>query len=323
LTMNFEKLLQEALAKATESLGAEAPPDVLYHYTSLPAVVAIIGAGTLHASDIRFLNDRTELQFAWGTANAVLKKLAASAPPGVSQEAISALASGPSHFLQLFGGAFAVSFSTQADLLSQWRAYADDGAGVALGLSVDQGFEVIGSTRASVTLSRIRYDEHDQADLLESSLRTISEAIARASKENDGAEAERIPWQAARQAVTSLVVGLAAWIKNPAFTEEQEWRAVVPYRGPFSPLDITDVRLAPRGLVPYCQIRPAAIAPIESRLPIKEIVLGPKINGLQEEAFFTYLAKQGYQAAEPGRLGRHDGVERKMVLIRRSRAPYR
>jgi hypothetical protein len=269
------------------------------------------------------LNDRTELQFAWGTANAVLKKLAPTAPPGVSQEGISALASGPSHFLQLFGGAFVVSFSTHADQLGQWRAYADDGAGVALGFSVHQGFEVVGSARAGVTLSRIRYDEHDQAQLLERSLATISEAIGHASKEGHSAELERQRWDTARQAVRSLVVGLGAWIKNPAFTEEQEWRAVVQYRGPFSPLDITDVRLAPRGLIPYCQIRPTSTSPIEARLPIKEIVLGPKVSGLQEEAFFTYLAKRGYEAAEPGSIGRDDGVERKMVVIRRSRAPYR
>lgn len=66
-----------------------------------------------------------------------------------------------------------------------------------------------------------------------------------------------------------------------------------------------------------------SIAPTETQLSIKEIVLGPKFSGLQEEAFFTYLAKQGYDAAEPGRMCRDDGVERKMILIRRSRSSYR
>ncbi len=321
--MSFEAQLQEALTKAADSLGNEPAPDVLYHYTSLPAAAAILDGAALHASDIRFLNDRTELQFAWGTASAALKKIAATAPPGVPREAISELAGGPSHFLQLFGGAFAASFSTEADLLSQWRGYADDGAGVALGFSVREGFEVIGGGSTAVTLSRIRYQEQEQAQLLESSLRDIAERVTHANQGNDGIEAERMRWDAARRAVRSLVAGLGAWIKNPAFAEEHEWRAVVPYRGPFSPLDITDVRLAPRGLIPYCQIRPASIARAETQLSIKEIVLGPKFSGLQEEAFFTYLAKRGYEAAEPGRLCRQDGAERKMVMIRRSRAPYR
>jgi hypothetical protein len=103
-----------------------------------------------------------------------------------------------------------------------------------------------------------------------------------------------------RDGAVSAMLTLAALqgtiIKNPAFSEECEWRAVVPYLGPLSPIHLTRVRRGRIGLVPYCELR-ANGESSQPSLPLTEIVVGPRFDGLQLNAFITYLAVNGYKAA--------------------------
>ena len=46
----------------TRQLFATPPRETLYHYTSLTGVLGIVGSAELRASDIRYMNDSTELR---------------------------------------------------------------------------------------------------------------------------------------------------------------------------------------------------------------------------------------------------------------------
>ena len=50
------------LESITKQVFATAPGDTLYHYTSVSGLLGIVNSGVLRASDIRYMNDSTELR---------------------------------------------------------------------------------------------------------------------------------------------------------------------------------------------------------------------------------------------------------------------
>src|SRR3954470_9187707 len=116
---------------------SHAAPDILYHYTRLDAFKAIVAHRLLWLSDIAKMNDAKErlwisevFQRIWGAR--------AKAGEGVSEAG---------HYFYDFQldttPVFICCFSEDGDLLSQWRAYTDDGRGVAIGFRTTRlGFPV-------------------------------------------------------------------------------------------------------------------------------------------------------------------------------------
>jgi hypothetical protein len=109
-------------------LTHEDVPRTLYHYTSLDALVSIVQSKRLRASNIRFLNDRTESLRLKESVVEILQKRAASAEDEeIVRVIVDLLGAHPtqSHFV--------ASLSEKCDLLSQWRAYCPSGLGVSIG----------------------------------------------------------------------------------------------------------------------------------------------------------------------------------------------
>jgi len=123
---------------------------IVYHYCSLEAFLAIIQSKCLRLSDINTMNDSHEMHWAYS-------KLA---------EAANSIAEFDEIFLEEFDDVFSklqlsslpliACLSKDGDVLSQWRAYADDGAGVALGLDTAL------LKKLSVRFGQVVYAEIDQ-----------------------------------------------------------------------------------------------------------------------------------------------------------------
>jgi hypothetical protein len=125
----FER--DDAFAKFHLSFAMKHLPAELFHYTSSDSFLAIINSQCLLATERSYLNDPQE--FRWGLS--ALQKdldshLAKQYSPDFVDQAKIALAEKEQDDLRLF----VLSFSANPDLLSQWRAYASDGTGVAIGL---------------------------------------------------------------------------------------------------------------------------------------------------------------------------------------------
>nr|VFK80984.1 MAG: Protein of unknown function (DUF2971) [Candidatus Kentron sp. SD] len=113
-----------------------------------------------------------------------------------------------------------MSLSRSPEILSQWRAYAADGTGLALGFS-----ETFLNSREIEPVS-CQYESHEShaKSSVEKHLSLI-EATYKA-REKYQAVNEFTPWvRGNRERFYSLVQDLIA-IKNPAFREEQEVRAI-------------------------------------------------------------------------------------------------
>jgi hypothetical protein len=110
---------------------AENEPDfagrsrLVYHYTSMSGLKAIVESGRLRATHYDYLNDPDELVYCkklWGDHLRIANPDDGDVP--------------------FFGEAYIVSFSELEDDLTLWRTYGDNGAGVSIGVPLDSEFIV-------------------------------------------------------------------------------------------------------------------------------------------------------------------------------------
>jgi hypothetical protein len=111
-------------------------------------------------------------------------------------------------------------FSSEPDLLSQWRAYSDDGAGYAIGFSRIHIETIISSINLGLSLVPINYDEHKQEEMISPMVETLQEILDKYKKEKS------FNPKSAIVRLGSKIRNLAIGCKNPGFSEEKEWRIV-------------------------------------------------------------------------------------------------
>ncbi len=100
----------------------------LYHYCSNAAFVSIVSTREIWASEFSLSNDLLEGKWIRETFKEFCRE------KGVRDLEQSKLLEDMATVAGIIGGV-GFCMSEEADLLSQWRAYADDGAGVSIGFS--------------------------------------------------------------------------------------------------------------------------------------------------------------------------------------------
>ncbi len=111
-------------------------PKKLWHYTSVQGFQGIVTSKGIFATDVRFLNDRTEFIHAREVASQVVAETdeyGANFFPAkeYSKKAVdSAFSTGPLSADRL--QVFVASFSEAEDQLSQWRGYSQGSSGVSI-----------------------------------------------------------------------------------------------------------------------------------------------------------------------------------------------
>jgi hypothetical protein len=118
------------------------PNDVMYHYTSQSAAESILTSRRMRATDLHAMNDPRELTFG---RELIAQRLKVAIRRGRNELRAGFL---QSTFRLLTGMAkqsscFSISFSEDPRLPRQWRNYAADGAGVALGWSIEETLPVV------------------------------------------------------------------------------------------------------------------------------------------------------------------------------------
>lgn len=151
----------------------------LYHYCSTTSFNSIVQSRAIWLSSLSLANDTMEGKLVYTT----LRRLADQ--DGLDAAVIEQLLRNVDGLEKLFDG-LGFCLSNEGDLLSQWRGYASDASGVAIGFSNDylkyfskQSLNLKGV--ASFTLEKVFYDplEHEKH------VRAIYERIKKAIK--DGA----------------------------------------------------------------------------------------------------------------------------------------
>jgi len=166
------KAIVEYDAKATKVLQAflntveaKTPPGVLYHYTNDAGLAGIVESGRLWFSDIFAQNDPSELRHGLGVAIDLLKSRATDARPEIATFASQLERLDLDAGIEAAGHFFICCFSADGDDLGQWRAYADNGQGFALGFdtsAIEDAFTKIkGKPIKQHSTFHVTYDDNE------------------------------------------------------------------------------------------------------------------------------------------------------------------
>jgi hypothetical protein len=264
-------------------------PEVLYHYCGVQGLKGIIEGKAIWLSDVRYCNDYMEHNWLKEKYDEVIDCLRHQSPV----EFHEALAAEKANYREHL--AFIACFSTECDVLSQWRAYADDGAGFAIGFNLNYFNLNMSPPRygleESIThgLFPVCYDEKNQKRQIE---RVIDHYRQKASPTMDPSEVKKL----AEECYFNLQM-VSITCKNPAFAEEKEWRIV--YRPIIwrkaTGLEIhggnskIDFRTSRSNLIPYFSFE---FSVQRQCRPIEKIVLGPKQSLSRERDVLTWFLDQ-------------------------------
>lgn len=193
-----------------EQLERTPAPSELYHYTSAAGLHGILSQKSVWATIVHFLNDSQEFQHAISIARRMLRDGYRANNPQVCDALSRSLD-------QIKGvNVSAFSLTQNGDLLSQWRGYCPPGGGYSLGFITARMRPHL--QRQGFLLAPCVYAFAQQQELLA----PILEKAIREYREADTEEK--------RQVVLSMFFlefsRIAPLLKDSAFSEEQEWRAV-------------------------------------------------------------------------------------------------
>lgn len=272
-------------------------PPSLFHYTDAGGLLGILRDSKLWASDLRFLNDAQEAIYALELFKSALGDLR---NPALEE-------SHPSHqYSEEFGRTFegykrgvadelgspkfpvyVTCFCESGDLLSQWRAYGTDH-----GYTIEFNAEAIESAAEEIPgyhpdrmLMAVRYGREAAVQVLSTALQNVL------SDTNLGHVGVHAHYMALR-----LTAMLAA-VKHPGFSEEREWRTVIPFesyeayaRMESPERNLTRFRSSSIAIVPYIEI------PFP-REAVVRIRVGPGRHAdIRQQGVQRLLDSRGYQA---------------------------
>lgn len=263
----------------------------MYHYCPTDALLKILESKTIWLSDFKTTNDKMEGRWADD-----LLSLPNDLPH--REDILSALSL--ERHLAYRGPTYVACFSLEGDLLSQWRGYANDGQGVAIGFRADlvakrPPFEIgLSYSDYELTAVDVVYDKGEQRRYLQQLLSWyVEECQGKSGSEPEG----MVP------ALLVFLDHLRASMKNPGFSEERERRII------FKPQGFKyDGRRSFKGTknLMEAHVRAAVDRIIEYfdyPLPedaVREVVLGPK-NESTEETINLVLSSNGFSNARVSR----------------------
>jgi Protein of unknown function (DUF2971) len=304
----YNTWIDAELKKIQEATKVEA---TLYHYTNVGGLRGIIQNECIWFTDFRHMNDPSEVIHGIDMARDVIRDVRTGADGRVDLflQCLADMMT-PANFsraLEYFIG----SFSRASDDLGQWRAYADNGRGVAIGFAPHL-FRVENTTNKkpdeAAFVSPVIYDvgqvcgRHGMA-IEKAAEIFLNTANAHAHLLNGIAVGLPFMQEFARAVIASPLIWNCLTSKHPAYAHEEEVRLIIlGMHDKLRPYIQTRIRGAE--IVPYIPYKMA----VGKEHSIGHILVGPAANPDAERTVKTMLESLGIT---------HD------IPISRSLIPYR
>jgi hypothetical protein len=259
----------------------------LYHYTSIAGLNSIVRSGKVWASDCRYLNDQRELARA---VEMFLEKF-----EGVSREILS----WAFHWHNFSRCHCVFSLSRSPKVLSQWRAYAEDGRGAAIGFNAKN----LSGRNGNLSRSLVDCVYEDHEGFIEGLISQSEQEVEDLLRMHEEARALNTFWQAIENNPKSLEILYCELlrIKNPAFAEEQEVRLVINV-----PARLVQTRVAGGLIIPYVEHEFVEEGDRDYlSVIVPEIWLGPKSDERNMHALTAVFQQLGWVPGLGPGLGLH------------------
>jgi hypothetical protein len=190
-------------------------PPVVYHFTDVAGLVAIVESKAIWATLATSLNDASEGSYALELAEKAVSEF--DDAPLFANRVKEFLNPSADAAQRAVWYPFVASFCARADSALHWLHYGRQGTGVALGFRTEQlessGFELL----------QVLYDPNEQKALVHAVLKNVIEAL-RQTDDDAVANPENGWFDVAAHITASFLRATAPFLKSPAFEAEQEWR---------------------------------------------------------------------------------------------------
>lgn len=283
LGLEIKEKVQEVLDEFNEP---QSETRFVYHYTNLEGLLGILKEKRFRASSSIYLNDKKE--FTNGLEVFSQDLFANFCGSDISKVVLEELGR-----VQV-SNKFVTSFSVESDLLSQWRGYADDGRGVAVGIDRLKFKELLDDNLdINVEDFFVIYDDDRKKEIARKVVSVVLSNIH--DKISDNSEVIKF----AQNELVKNAVRVAGYFKDSAFKEEKEFRFE---KSLDLNTNLSDVfhRISKNGLlVPYTHITVNTVPFKSNSLPISKIIIGPSLNfELNKRAIQQMLLKSEYNLDE-------------------------
>lgn len=271
--------------------------DTLYHYCSTPAFYSIVQSNSIRLSSLLQSNDYSEGAL---VTESVIGRLRAD---GHVDPFIVKTLEEIFHLAVLEYECLAFCLSAADDLLSQWRGYASDCAGVAIGFPrsylEDLAMQHCSDMRRTF-LCQVDYSPNAAAAEISGLYEEMKELIDKgafsstafnlsASKNTNDDVHPAMATEMFHDYLENAWIDNFYTVKGEGFSEEKEWRLMTNRRD-VSGRSARAYRIKEDRIIPYYAIKLAGVA----QVPI-EVVLGPK-HQTPEYTVSAYLHYNGFQA---------------------------
>ena len=217
---------------------------IVYHYCSLESLNSILKHRSLRLTNILKSNDSMEISWICRYYDAEFKSAYENTSDLFKSKILLERFMG---YVKLFTDEFfnenhsdfryyVTCFSYQNDLLSQWRGYADDGRGAAIGFDVDVLKKIVTvspetSKPSIVSLHKISYSEAEQKEVVHQIVDELVDEIENIlQKENQCQEKQDYEIELLDKVMNCFEIKFlrlfqeSVYMKNPFFREESEIR---------------------------------------------------------------------------------------------------
>jgi Protein of unknown function (DUF2971) len=270
----YERDATKVLQGFVNTVEAKKPPPVLYHYTNDAGLAGIIESGKLWFSDIFALNDPSELRHGLSIAIETLKSRAVADRPEIETFASQFQRFDLDAGIEASGHFFICCFSGDGDDIGQWRAYADNGQGFALGFETSSLEDAFVKRKGKPVKQHSTFPvTYDDGELMRMQTALVDMVVPLISLPRT----IRVSGDALRAYMMDLlvyhsmnVIRGVMFFKNEAYRNEKEYRFQQLFRRD-KPAPAVEYRRRPSALVRYREFDWRGLAPGA----LRKIVIGP------------------------------------------------
>jgi len=291
----LDNVIFNALNPVFEMTSQDHVPDTIYHYTSSVGLQGILTSGCLHASNVKFMNDKGEMLYAYNLIKQYFDEEASKY--SANDLALKLLnlyrdLADPFAILQksYLLDVYAICFCEDGNSLPQWRTYSANGSGYSIGFS-SNSLTSGNIFEENVVLNQVIYNQNRQIEIIKTLISgLVKHAIPYLKTiENDQ---EQLFMMLLSSRLGMLFSHFAVSFKSPSFQSEQEWR-LVRLNGIGQPNDLKlKFRTSADIIVPYIELFPSKR---KSKLPITSVIQGPTISkDMGPYSLKILLRSQGY-----------------------------
>jgi hypothetical protein len=226
----------------------------LYHYTSGPGFLSMLKSGQLWFTHIKYLNDSAEYTYALNLLMDVLQEYKGIGTQEHLQHAYDTIFKE-----KRLKSHYTFSLTERGDWLSQWRGYCPDG-----GYSFSINDQHLDQMRATYDLAfgKCLYDRNEQRQFIIGRIIGVpAEALKQADNAEKEAAAQGRTYSKGMDYQTSGMMmhiinnaHLLAFIKDPFFEEEREWRMVASEKDMSKTSRYLKYRSSQNMFIPYLEL---------------------------------------------------------------------